>query len=34
MMSGAAARVPEVRAYALRSLHACNPQQVAPRAYL
>ncbi|KAK9840723.1 hypothetical protein WJX81_000166 [Elliptochloris bilobata] len=29
MMSGPAARVPAVRAYALRSLHACNPQQVA-----
>ena len=30
MMSGPAAKVPAVRAYALRSLHACNPQQVAP----
>ena len=28
MMSGPAARVRAVRAYALRSLHACNPQQV------
>ena len=30
MMGGPAGRVPAVREYALRSLQACNPDQVAP----
>ena len=32
MMGGPAGRVPAVREYALRSLQACNPDQVTPAA--
>ncbi len=32
MMGGPAGRVPAVREYALRSLQACNPDQVQPPA--